>query len=145
MKTKIGRAFVILSMLGLLVSCAQTSPLEGVSADRMTDGNIGIHGDHDRLAEQYQRMAKELRIKAEEQRKLLEQYEEKSYLYGKQAQDRQSHMQALARKYQRVAEEAIRQAAFHQKMAAELARCDHDALAGTSHSSRNQCKTGRSL
>jgi hypothetical protein len=135
MKTKIGRCSAILSMLGLLASCAQTSPLEALSADnrRKADGNAGIHGDHDRLAGQYQSMAKELRVKTEEQKKLLQHYEEKSYLYGKQAQDRQSHTRALVRKYKRVAEEAIRQAAFHQKMASELAKRDHAHLPEPSH------------
>jgi hypothetical protein len=126
MKTKIGKCSAILSMLGLLASCAQTNPLEALSADaRKADGNAGTYGDHNRLAGQYQSMAKELRVKTEEQKKLLQHYEERSYLYGKQAQDRQSHTRALVRRYQRVADEAIRQAAFHQKMASELAKCDY--------------------
>jgi hypothetical protein len=133
MKTKIGRCSTILSILGLLASCAQTSPL-AVSAENLTaNRNAGAYGDHNRLAEQYQSMAKELSLKTEEQKKLLQHYEERSYLYGKQAQDKQSHTRALVRKYQRVANEAIIQAAFHQKMASELAKCAHADLPKTSH------------
>ena len=134
MKTKIGKYCAILSMLGLLASCAQTSPLEALSVDnRKSEGNAGTHGDHNRLAEQYQSMAKELSLKTEEQKKLLQHYEERSYLYGKQAQDKQSHTRALVRKYQRVANEAIIQAAFHQKKALELAKSAHADLPKTSH------------
>ena len=43
--------------------------------------------------------------KAEEQKKLLEHYEEKSYLYGRQAQDLESHTSALVRKYEETEQE----------------------------------------
>jgi hypothetical protein len=78
-------------------------------------------------------MARELRARTEEQKKLLQHYEERSYLYGKQAQDRQSHTRALVRKYRQVAKEATMQGAFHQKMASELAKCANVDLPETSH------------
>lgn len=116
---------MVLCTLGLLASCAQTSLLQARSADTgQTDRNAGTPGEHVRLAGQYQRMAREFQIKTEEQKKLLQHYEEKRYLYGRQAQDTQSRAWALVRKYRQVAEEAIKQAAFHQKMASELAKCD---------------------
>ncbi len=76
--------------------------------------------DHDRLARQYENTAKQLRTKVEEQQKLLQHYEEKSYLYGRQAQDNKSHTEALLNKYQHDVEETMQQAAFHHKMAAQL-------------------------
>ncbi len=115
-------------MLGLLASCAQMGPLEAQNAEsRNAAENARTFSDHDRLAKQYQNTAKELLVKAEEQKKKLQHYEEKSYLYGRQAQDYQSQTSALLNKYQQAAQETIRQAAFHQRMASELAKGDQAA------------------
>ena len=115
-------------MLGLLASCAQMGPLEAQNVEsRKAAEGAKTFADHDRLAKQYQNTAKELLVKAEEQKKKLQHYEEKSYLYGRQAQDYQSHTSALLNKYQQAAQETIRQAAFHQRMAAELLKNDHAA------------------
>lgn len=134
MKAKIGKCFAVLSMVGLLASCAQMSPREAQNADsRRAAENARTYADHNRLAKQYENTAKELLTKTEERKKLLQHYEEKSYLYGKQAQDRQSHTRALLRKEEKVAKETIKQAAFHQKKAAELAKGDYANLTETSH------------
>ena len=66
--------------------------------------------------------AKEMQTKAAEQKKLLEHYEEKGYLYGRQAQDLKSHTAALVRKYEETAEENLKEAALHRQMAAEMAK-----------------------
>jgi predicted small lipoprotein YifL len=127
MKSKIGKLFAALAIT-LLASCAQMGPLEAQNADiRKAAENARTHADHNRLAKQYESTAKELLVKAEEQKKLLQHYEEKSYLYGRQAQDHQSHTSALLNKYQQAAAETIKQAAFHHKIAAELAKGDHAA------------------
>ena len=57
---------------------------------------------------------------AGEQQKLLEHYQEKSYFYGRQAQDRQSHTWALMIKYEQAAKASLSKAAFHRQAAAEL-------------------------
>lgn len=125
-KTKSGTFVVILSTLGLLASCAQMSPLEAQNDNIHRAGKSAkTYADHDKLAKQYQNAAKEKLTKVEEQKKLLQHYEEKSYLYGRQAQDKQSHTLALLHKYERTAEEDIKQAAFHRQMASELAPRDH--------------------
>jgi predicted small lipoprotein YifL len=127
MKSKIGKLFATLAIT-LLASCAQMGPLEAQNADiRKAAENARTHADHNRLAKQYESTAKELLVKAEEQKKLLQHYEEKSYRYGRQAQDHQSHTSALLNKYQQAAAETIKQAAFHHKIAAELAKGDHAA------------------
>ena len=128
MKTKSGTFIAVLSTLGLLASCAQMSPLEAqYDSTRKAAQNARTYADHNNLAKQYENTAKEMLIKAEEQRKLLEQYEEKGYLYGRQAQDVQSRTWALLNKYKQGAEETIHQAAFHQRMASELAKRDYAA------------------
>ncbi|HEY6044448.1 MAG TPA: hypothetical protein VIU43_06080 [Nitrosospira sp.] len=127
MKSKIGKLFAALAIT-LLASCAQMGPLEAQNANiRTAAEHARTYADHDRLAKQYESTAKELLVKAEEQKKLLQHYEEKSYLYGRQAQDHQSHTSALLNKYQQAAAETIKQAAFHHKIAAELAKGDHAA------------------
>ena len=110
-------------MLGFLASCAQTGALEVRDAElsKAAQG-ARTYADHDRLAKQYKNSARELLVKADEQKKLLTQYQEKSYMFGRQAQDLQSHTAALMHKYERAAENTIQQAAYHQQMAAELAK-----------------------
>ncbi|WP_040851898.1 hypothetical protein [Nitrosospira lacus] len=126
MKTRLGTFVAVLSMLGLLASCAQMGPLEAQNdTSRRAAQHARTYADHNNLARQYENTAKEIRVKAEEQKKLLQHYEEKSYLYGRQAQDFQSRTWALVNKYEQAAEENIRQAAFHQKMASELAKRDY--------------------
>ncbi|MEO6563337.1 MAG: hypothetical protein ABIN99_09885 [Nitrosospira sp.] len=126
MKTKLGKFVSVLSMLGLLASCAQMGPLEAQNANaRKAAESATTYADHERLAKQYENSAKESLVKAEEQQKLLQHYEEKSYLYGRQAQDFKSHTEALLHKYQQTAEENIKQASFHHKVASELTKTDY--------------------
>lgn len=142
MKTNLGKIIAVASMVGLLASCAQTGSLEAENADtRKAAASARTYADHDRLAKQYRNTAKESFVKAEEQKKLLQHYEERSYLYGRQAQDHQSHTAALMRKYQQTAEENIKQAAFHQRMASELAKGGH-ADQGTGRENKAEAETG---
>jgi hypothetical protein len=123
MKTTIGKHLAVLSMLGFLTACAQMGPheAENVTARKAAE-SARTYADHDRLAQRYQSTARELRVKAEEQKKLLQHYEEKSYLYGRQAQDNKSHTQALVSRYERAVEDNVKLAAHHRNMAAELAK-----------------------
>ena len=54
-------------------------------------------------------------------------YEEKSYLYGRQAQDNKSHTAALLSRYERAVEDNVKLAAHHRNMAAELAKGNYAA------------------
>jgi hypothetical protein len=123
MKKKTGKVCAVLAIFGLLPSCAQMSPLEAQFADtRKAAEGARTYAGHISLAEQYESMEKKLLLEAEEKKKQLQHYEEKSYLYGRHAQDRQSHAWASLRKYQQEAKEAIKQASFHRKMASRLAK-----------------------
>ena len=126
MKMKTAKFVVVLSMLGLLASCAQMAPFEARNADthRVAE-NARTYFDHDTVARQYEIIAKELLAEVEKKKKLLDNYEDKSYLYGKRAQDMRSHTSALLRKYEKAVEEAVKQAALHQKISSELARDVH--------------------
>lgn len=143
MKTRLGKFLAVLSMLGLLASCAQMSPFETENADTLRAAqNARTYADHDGLVKQYENAAKEMRVKAEEQNKLLEHYEDKSYLYGRRAQDLQAHTSALVRRYRQFAEENIRQAAYHQKIASELGQVNR-AAQGSSRENEASAGTDR--
>jgi hypothetical protein len=77
--------------------------------------------DYEARARNHEDAAKEMQTKAQEQKRLLEQYQAKSYLYGRQAQDLQGHAHALARKYDKAAKAHIREAELYRGMAIQLA------------------------
>jgi hypothetical protein len=119
--------------LGLLASCAQTSALEVRNEDTRGDAqNTPAFADHDGIARRYEDTAKALLVKAEERKKLLQHYEDKSYLYGRRGQDFQSHAVALERKYKLEAEKAANRAAFHRRIALEIAKPRNYASGGNS-------------
>jgi hypothetical protein len=76
--------------------------------------------NHETVAKYYEDSAAEMRAKAQEHKLLLEQYEEKSYLHGKNAQDLQAHATALIRKYEQAAEADVKKADTHRKIASRL-------------------------
>ena len=90
------RIFFAALSIGLLVGCAQMSPHEAVQNPtlRKAAPNARTRSDHDTLSRYFEGAAKEMQTKAAEQKKLLEHYEEKGYLYGRQAQDLKSHTAA---------------------------------------------------
>ena len=95
-------------MLGLLTSCAPMSPYEIVDSPalRKTVESAKTREGHEALTRHFETLAGEMHRKAEEQRQLLQHYEERSYLYGRKAQDRQAHTWALMRKYEKAAKRA---------------------------------------
>lgn len=117
---KIKTFCAVLAIFSTLTCCAQTNSELLVSGTK-------IPNDYDALVKHFETVAKEMQVKQEEQEKLLEHYEAKSYLYGRQAQDLKSHCQALLRNYQQAAEAAN----------ANLANIRQE-MATTYHSDANQ-------
>jgi len=72
--------------------------------------------DHIKLAEYYENEANALKAKAEEQRKLLEEYQNHSEYYGREGQDFESHHEALLREYTKAAERHSEMAISHRNM-----------------------------
>jgi len=130
---KTGKFFVMAATLGLLGACAPMSPYEAVDspAVRKTVENARTPGDHAALVTYFENLAAEMRIKAEEQRQLLQHFQEKSYLYGRQAQDRQSHTWALMNRYERAAKASMGKAASHRRLAAGLEQDEGERYAAT--------------
>jgi hypothetical protein len=126
----------ILFMLGLVI--AGPFPIAGAKDSGVHDGKridlaqsshaivspmqfeAEASKNHETVAKYYEDSAAELRAKAEEHKLLLEQYENKSYLYGKKAQDLQSHASALIRKYEQAADADAKKGDTHRRIASRL-------------------------
>lgn len=121
------KILTIVTILLLLASCAPMSPYEAVNSPalRKVVQSARTRSDHDALRKHFENLAQEMREKAEEQRKLLEHYQEKGYLYGRQSQDRQSQTWALMLKYEQAIKTSLAKAAAHRQAAVELAREDY--------------------
>ena len=124
MKTQSANILAALSMFALLLSA---SPMASAAADptdtpeiRAAIQSAVTRGDHEAVARYYEGAAIELQAKLKEKKELLEHYEDKSYLYGRQAQDLQSHTQALVRKYDQTVKANMREAALYRKLAVQL-------------------------
>ncbi|PTR10525.1 hypothetical protein C8R32_10152 [Nitrosospira sp. Nsp5] len=118
MKTR--NIFSALSMIGFLASVS-SSVIAAEPVDtpeiRAAAQKAVTRSDHEAIAKFYEDAATQIKAKAKEQRELLEQYENKSYLYGRQAQDLQSHASAQVREYERAVEANIKEARLHHQMA----------------------------
>ena len=140
MKTKTGKLFAVLSMLGLLASCAQLGAFEVQNADtRGETQNTGMtRSYHENLAKDYEVKAKEMLAKVEEKKKLLEDYDSHSQYLGRQGQDLHAHTWAMVNRHERAAEEALNKATFHRKIASELAKRDYATPAETPSQRNNR-------
>ncbi|MFZ2170706.1 MAG: hypothetical protein WAW61_13860, partial [Methylococcaceae bacterium] len=101
-------------ILGLLVACAERNPHPMDMTQAVQ--NAETKANHEALAEHYEDAAKEMQDKVDEHKKLLSQYESKSYLYGRQAQDLKAHGQRLIDVYKKAAEENLSMAKLHREM-----------------------------
>ena len=89
-------------------------PVSAVNA-----GEILTAQDHLQLAKHYEVLLKEAEAKLVEHKAALEDYESRSYYYGRGGQDFQSHEKANIREYERLVAENKAQAALHYKLAGE--------------------------
>lgn len=112
----INKALLTVSLpLGLLVSCAQPNP-------HPMDMTVAVQSakssaDHEALAAHYEQAARDAEAKVEEHKKLLGQYQAKSYLYGRQAPTFEAHCLALIRSYEQVANANAEMAKMHRQLA----------------------------
>ncbi|MEP6605559.1 MAG: hypothetical protein ABJA60_05520 [Nitrosospira sp.] len=124
MKTKSGKFFASISMIGLLASLSTGAAATHMFVDtpeiRTATQNAKTRGDHEAIARYYEEAATQMKAKLEKQKELLAHYEDKSYLYGRQAQDLQSHTEALVRDYEETVSADIREASLHRQMASKL-------------------------
>ncbi|MGZ5052975.1 MAG: hypothetical protein ACXWF8_19200 [Methylobacter sp.] len=112
MKTKL--LMLLLFAAALSASCANLN--RQPSDMDLALQNAVSEGDHKTLAEHYEAAAQEMRNKADEYKKLLAQYESKSYLYGRQAEDLKAHCQRLIDVYEKAANANMKLANMHRQL-----------------------------
>jgi hypothetical protein len=123
MKTKSGNIFAVLSMAALLGSMnSLTIAAEPIDTPeiRAAVQKATTRSDHEAVAKYYENAAMQMQAKVKEEKELLEQYKNKSYLYGRQAQDLQSHTAALIRRHEQTVAADMQEAALHRQMALKL-------------------------
>ena len=76
--------------------------------------------DHIKIADYYENEANAMKAKAEEERKLLKEYESHSEYYGREGQLFKSHHEALLREYTKAAERNSEMAASHRDMSKKV-------------------------
>ena len=115
-----GGFFALLFLVGLLGACAPMSKnVVKEEANHAAIQNATTLSDHYALAKRLEDAAKEMRAKAEEQKALLQQYENGN-LYGWQSHSLRSNALALIRKYEQAAQSKMREAASHRQLARKL-------------------------
>ena len=112
MKTKL--LITLLLSLGLLFACSEMNPHPMDMSQAVQ--NAKTKADHEALAIHYEEAEKEMLLKVEEHKKILGQYESKSYLYGRQAEDLKAHCRRLIDVYEKAAEENLSMAKLHRQM-----------------------------
>ena len=107
-----------------MAACAPMSPYESVNSPELIKAarSAQSYRDHHALTTRFENLARDMQARAEEQKRMLEHYQEKSYLYGRQAQDKQAHTWALIRKYEQAERTSLAKAASHRQIATELER-----------------------
>ena len=115
----ITKALLTLSLsLGLLAGCAQPNP-------HPMDMTVAVQSAkskayHEALAAHYEQAAKDAEAKVEEHKQLLDQYQEHSYLYGRQAPMVEEHCESLIHEYQQIAKSNLQMAKLHRQIADEM-------------------------
>ena len=117
-------SLLLMFMAAMSLPVQASAEVEGFDVDAASR-NAVTRSDHEAVARYYDNAAIETQAKAHEQKRLLEQYENKSYLYGREAQDMLAHTYALARKYEKETQATnIREAALHRQMASQIEEND---------------------
>lgn len=74
--------------------------------------------DHEALVKHYGNLVEETKVRLQENRKILEEYEDHPYYYGRQGQDVRSHASANIREYEKALKENMANVDLHKRMAA---------------------------
>jgi endonuclease III len=101
--------------LGLLSACSEMNPHPMDMSQAVQSAET--KADHEALAKHYDETAEEMQLKVDEHKKLLGQYESKSYLYGRQAEDFKAHCQRLITSYENAVDANRKMAEMHRGMA----------------------------
>jgi hypothetical protein len=106
----------VLSLLGLLAAGTSISTVKAETIPESAIQAVAASSEHIVLAKRFEDAAREMQAKADEQKKLLEQYEQ-THLYGWQARNLKSQTAALIHKYEQAARSNMKEAMIHRQMA----------------------------
>ena len=106
------KLLITLFVLTTLVACAQ------MNSSLVAPAGIA-NNDHEALIRHYERLAKQAKIKLEENKAILEAYEARPYYYGRQGLDLQSHTSANIREHARTLKQSLEFANLHRRLALE--------------------------
>lgn len=107
---KVLKLSFLLLVLIMFVGCAQMGPSAAKPA--------GISSDnHDALVKYYEGVAKDAKLRLQENKKILQEYEAHPYYFGRQGLDAKSHATANVRAFEKMIQESLSSADLHRKMA----------------------------
>ncbi len=112
---KTNALIILILSLGLLTACAEMNPHPMDMSQAVL--NAESKTDHEALAKHYEEAADEMQVKVDEHKKLLNQYESKAYLYGRQAEDFKAHCQRLVTSYENAVDANRKMAEMHRVLA----------------------------
>ncbi|HEY8097347.1 MAG TPA: hypothetical protein VIE65_14800 [Methylobacter sp.] len=101
--------------LSLLSACSEMNPHPMDMSQALQSATS--KADHEALAKHYDEAAEAMQVKVDEHKKLLDQYQSKSYLYGRQAEDLKAHSQELINVYEKAVAANRKMAEMHRKIA----------------------------
>lgn len=115
MNTRIKLLSIVLSITGLLASCAQPDPhpMNMTAAVQSAKSKA----DHEALAAHYEAAAQDMRARFQEHQRLLSEYKSAPWLYGRQSQSFQTHCAKLVGIYGQAVDENMEMAKMHREMA----------------------------
>src|SRR5690242_21909718 len=108
-------AFVILAIASLFASCAHIDPHPMDMTNAV--GNAKTRADHEALARHYEDSAKSMQAKADQQKRMLTEYQKHGYYYGRRTEDLKEHSEALIRVYEEAAKANENLAHYHRLLA----------------------------
>ena len=112
---KTNALITLILSLGLLTACAEMNPHPMDMTQAVQ--NAESKADHEALAKHYDEEANEMQLKVDEHKKILEQYQSKAYLYGRQAEDLKAHCYSLINSYEKAVTANQKMAEMHRGMA----------------------------
>jgi ABC-type Fe3+-citrate transport system substrate-binding protein len=113
MKTKL--LITMLLAAGLVSACSEMNPHPMDMSQAVQ--SAASKADHEALAKHYEDAANEMQVKVDEHKKLLAEYQLKSYLYGRQAEDLKAHCLELITIYEKAVVSNRKMAEMHQAVA----------------------------
>ncbi len=106
------KLFLLFLTISSLSACAQLSSVgEPVGVSK---------NDHEALAKYYEGLVSEAKVRLQENKEILKEYEEHPYYFGRQGMEVKSHASANIREYEKALLESQINADIHRRIALEM-------------------------